>query len=492
MTTEGDNPAAWDLVVIGGGTAGLLGARTAARLGARVLLIEADRPGGDCLWTGCVPSKALVAAASAAAGVRSAARFGIHTGDVRVDYATVRTHISQAIAAVAPADSIQTLQTQGICVLSGDATFTGPDNIQIGDETVTFMHALVATGARPISPPIPGLEAADYVTSETIWDLTELPERLVVVGGGSIGCELSQAFARLGSQVTVVEEGGRVLPREDPEASAVVAAALERDGVRTLTGNPVVEISPGHIVLRDGQTLEFDTVLMAVGRAPRTRGLGLEHAGVNLDARGFIVVDAHLRTSNSRIWAAGDVTGYPQFTHVAGVHGATAASNAVLGIRRKAHLTGLPRVTFTQPELAAVGADTGQPPRGHRVVTSDHSILDRAIADSDTAGFAKLVVDRRGRIVGATVVGPRAGETIGELALAVKQNVRISDLAATMHPYPTYNDAVWNAATEDYFEALERPSTQAVLGTWMSLGKWSSSRWRRLKSHLPGRTAHRG
>jgi pyruvate/2-oxoglutarate dehydrogenase complex dihydrolipoamide dehydrogenase (E3) component len=257
-------------------------------------------------------------------------------------------------------------------------------------------------------------------------------------------------------------------------------------------GSPVVEVSPDRLFLDDGQSLEFDTLLVAVGRTPRTRGLGLAPAGVATDTNGFIDVDSQLRTSNPRVWAAGDVTAHPQFTHVAGVHGATAASNALLGLRRKVDLARLPRVTFTQPELAAVGVSTHQISRRHRLVTWDHSQLDRAVTDDDTAGFARLVADRRGRIVGATVVGPRAGETLGELALAISQNLRISDLAATMHPYPTYNDAVWNAATEDYFESLSKATTQAMLGRWIGLGRWLGSRNPRLRSRRPGRTTRHG
>ncbi len=473
----------WDLVVVGGGTAGLLGAKTATRLGARVLLIEGNRTGGDCLWTGCVPSKALIAAASAAAGVRRAEGLGIKTGEVTIDFAAIQSHIAQAIATIAPTDSIPALQSAGIEVRRGQARFSTPNTLHIhpaeeslgraeespgrAEESLTFRHALIATGAGPTVPPIPGLAAVKHFTSDTIWNLTELPKRLVIIGGGSIGCELGQAFARLGSLVTMVEQGSRILPQEDPWAALVVGAALKADGVRLLHNQPVVEATASHLVLADGDRVEFDVLLLAVGRTPRTAGLGLAAAGVRLDEGGHVVVDDLLRTTNPQIWAAGDVTGHPKFTHVAGVHGALAASNALLGIRRKADLTRLPRVTFTHPEIATVGMSTDKVPRGHRVLHADHADLDRAIADAETAGFTKLVVNKQGHLTGATVVGPRAGETIGEVALAVTHRLKASDLAATMHPYPTYNDAVWNAAVADYFAGLDKPFNRAILRRWL-------------------------
>ena len=471
LDTPDLTPQNWDLLVVGGGTAGIVGAKTAASFGARVLLVERDRTGGDCLWTGCVPSKSLLAAAAAAADARTAARFGVHTGDVRVDFTQVMAHVRSAIAAIAPTDSVEALEAAGVHILTGNLTFTGAHSADIanaGNRSVTFSQALVATGAAPTIPPIDGLASAGALTSDTIWDLTSLPERLLVLGGGSIGCELGQAFARLGSQVTIVEGTDRVLPWEDAAASAVVAAVLTPEGVRVLTGVPVAAVEAtaapgegGRMRLQDGSHVDYDELLVAVGRAPRTAGMGLAAAGVEVDQRGFVVVDKYLRTTNRHIWAAGDLTGHPQFTHTAGVHGSLAASNATLGLRRSVDTTTIPRVTFTHPEVAAVGVSTDQAHTRDDLTLLEWSNehLDRAVIEGATGGFTRLVVDAKGRIVGATVVGPRAGETLGELTLAIRHGLRTRDLAGTTHPYPTYNDGPWNAAIVDVRLRLNRPGT---------------------------------
>lgn len=445
----------WDLLVVGGGSAGLVGARVAASFGASVLLVERERTGGECLWTGCVPSKALLAAAAAAAGARDAARFGVDVGDVRVDAARVMAHVKGVIAAIAPVDSPAALRADGVAVASGSLRFTGRHSAAVDGMPVPFRQALVATGAAPAVPPIPGLAEARPLTSGTVWDLHALPRRLVVLGGGTIGCELGQAFARLGSAVTLVEAADRLLGPEDPDAAALVTDALLRDGVEVVTGAPVVAASDGGVVLDGGRRVDGDVLLVALGRWPRTAGLGLDAAGVEVDGRGHVVVDAALRTANPRVWAAGEVTGHPAFTHVAGVHAATAAANAVLGLRRTAQVDALPRVTYTAPEVAAVGLPADAP--DVTVRTWRHAEVDRAVADGRTAGFARLVLDGRGRVVGATVVGPRAGETLAELTLAVRRGLRARDLAGTVHPYPTYGDGPWNAAIAEARARLAAP-----------------------------------
>lgn len=470
----------WDLVVVGGGTAGIVAARTAAHLGARVLLVERDRTGGDCLWTGCVPSKALLASAAAVASAHSASRLGVTVGQVHVDFARVMAHVREAIAHIAPVDSVESLQGAGVTVLAGDALFTGTDTLAVDGRPVRFSQALLATGAVPAVPPVPGLAEATYLTSETIWDLQALPRDLVVLGGGSISCELAQAFARLGSDVTIVEGAPRILPSEDDDAARLVHEALRLDGIRVLTGHRVDAVVPGaggsgHLELDDASEVPYGCLLVAVGRSPRTRDLGLDAAGVDLDEDGFVVVDEMLRTSNRRVWAAGDLTGHPQFTHVAGVHGSLAASNAVLGVRRKVALTAVPRVTFTDPEVAAVGLPTSPAPARTRTLHWRHTHVDRAVAEGDVAGFARLVADRRGRIVGATVVGPRAGETIGELTMAVKLGLRTRDLTGVIHPYPTYNDGPWNAAIADVQSLLEAPAARAAAGALVRFRRWRTA-----------------
>lgn len=482
--------APWDLLVVGGGTAGIVSAKTAAGFGARVLLVERERTGGDCLWTGCVPSKALLAAASVAAHARSGARLGIDVAGVSVDFAKVMEHVHASIRTIEPVDSPGALEAAGVHVEAGDLTFTGPNSATVDGRPVEFAQAIVCTGSSPVVPPIPGLDEAQPLTSDTVWDLDTLPGRLAVLGGGNIGCELGQAFARLGSEVTIVESAPRLLPREDPQAAELVAAALERDGVSLLTGAPVVMVKSvpdsGVLVLDDGSQIAFDRLLVSVGRRPRTRGLGLDRAGVELDDRGYVRVDARLRTTNPNIWAAGDVTGHAQFTHTAGVHGSLAASNAVLGLRRRVDTTTVPRVTFTDPEVAAVGlgADSASD-AGLHVVVRDHAHLDRAIVESDVRGFTKLVVDAKGRILGATVVGPRAGETLGELTLAVRHGMRTRNLAGTTHAYPTYSDGVWNTTVDDVQSRLRRPGMTRVIKV-LSTGRrrWvrSSVRRRRVQA----------
>jgi len=454
-TDRAPRDGVWDLLAIGGGTAGLVGARTAASFGASVLMVERDRPGGDCLWTGCVPSKALLAAASAAADARGAGRLGVHVDGVRVAFGEVMAHVRGAIATIEPVDSPEAMRAAGVAYMAGTATFTGPASAEIDGVPVRFRQALVATGSDPAVPPIPGLADADPLTSDSVWDLTERPDRLVVLGGGTIGCELGQAFARLGSTVTIVEALDRLMTNEEPDAARLVTEALTGDGATVLTGTPVTAVEGADVVLGDGRRIVADRVLVAVGRRPDTRGLGLDSAGVATTDRGFVTVDAHLRTSNPRIWAAGDVTGHPQFTHVAGVHGSTAASNAVLGLWRAAEVTAIPRVTFTSPEVAAVGLPAGS--AGTTTRTRHHDEVDRAITEGRAAGYSRLVLDRRGRVVGATVVGPRAGETLAELTLAVRRGLRARDLAGVMHPYPTWGDGPWNAAVAEVRDQLAGP-----------------------------------
>lgn len=447
-----------DLLVVGGGSAGLVAARTAASFGASVLLVERDRPGGDCLWRGCVPSKALLAAADTAAAARDAGRFGIATGAVRVDFPAVMAHVRSAVATIAPADSPEAVRAAGAEHRTGTARFTGPGTAEVDGVPVRFRRALVATGSAPSPLGLPVTGAAPAVLStDTVWDLTALPDRLVVLGGGPVGCELGQAFARLGSRVTVVEAADRLLPGEDPDASALLAAALRSDGVDVRTGTRARALRPGRVELDDGRAVEADTVLGALGRRPRTAGLGLETLGVALTGSGAVAVDAHLRTSNPAVLAAGDVTDHPRFTHVAGTHGSLAASNAVLGLRRRVDPV-VPRVTFTAPEVASVGASTG-----HTVRTRWHHDVDRAVTDAGTAGFSRLVLDRRGRVTGATVVGPRAGEVLAELTLAVRRGLRATDIAGTTHPYPTWGDGPWNAAVADVRARLATRPARALL-----------------------------
>ncbi|MEU4626544.1 FAD-dependent oxidoreductase [Actinoplanes sp. NPDC023801] len=472
--------AGWDLLVIGGGTAGLVAAKTAAGFGARVLMVERERTGGDCLWTGCVPSKALLHVAHTAAAARRAASFGIHTGAVRVDFAQVMAHVRAAIAAIEPVDSPATLRDAGVRVTHGTARLLSATTADVGGVTVAFRQALLATGSAPVVPPIDGLAQSSPLTSDTIWTLEALPERLLIIGGGSIGCELGQAFARLGARVSIVQSHPRLLMREDPDAATILTDALAADGVSIHTGTTVTRIRPAPAgwgaELADGTEIGFDRVLVAAGRRPRTTDLGLDMAGVGLDERGYVRVDALLRTSNRRIFAAGDVTGHPQFTHTAGVHGSVAAGNAILGLRRRADVSTTPRVTYTQPEVAAFGISAAQAPsRGLTVRTVPHADVDRAVTDGDTAGFTRLILDGRTRVVGASIVGPRAGESLAEVVLAARQGLRASAVAGATHAYPTYADGVWKAAIEQVQHQLRAPAAQRVIAALAGLRRrWTS------------------
>ncbi|KUL35481.1 dihydrolipoyl dehydrogenase family protein [Streptomyces regalis] len=462
--------SAYDLVVIGGGSAGLTAARTAGRFGARVLLVERDRLGGDCLWTGCVPSKALLHVAAEVQAARRAGAYGLAADSGPADLAAVMGHVKGAIAAIEPHDSAEELQPLGVEVAYGPAVFTGPRTLTAGEREVTFRYAVIATGSAPALVPVPGLAEADPLTSDSVWDLTELPGRLVVLGGGPVGCELGQAFARLGSRVTVVEALERLLPREEPRASQVVQERLEAEGVTVVTDYRAEKVADG-MVHGAGGPLPYDVLLAVTGRRANTTGLGLEAAGVKVDERGNVRVDGRLRTSNPRVYAAGDVTGRSAFTHLGGTQGASAAADALLGVRRRIDYAAVPWVTFTDPEVARVGltAETARTRYGSRaqVRTLDHERVDRAVADGRTEGFTTLVLDPRGRIVGATVVAPRAGETIAHLAAAVRLGWTPSQYAKTVHPYPTYADGPWHAALLDVHDRLARH--RSVIGGLMAL-----------------------
>lgn len=460
----------FDLVVLGGGTAGLVAARTAAALRASVAMVERDAaPGGDCLWTGCVPSKTFRAAAATVAEARRAAAYGVELVPGPVDFSAVMAEVRRAVQTIAPVDSVEATTAAGVTVVTGTGRFTGPEEVTVtavdgSVRRLCFNQAVLATGAGPDVPPLPGLAERGYLTSDTVWELTELPARLLVVGGGVTGCELAQAFARLGSTVTVVEPGGRLLGEEDPDASALVEAALTADGVEVRTGRRVEVFNGASAWLDDGARIESDQVLVATGRCSRTADLGLGSVGVALRPNGDVVVDPWLRTTNPRIWAAGDLTGHPRYTHLAGLHAAAVAAHAVLGLRRRASAVPAPRVAFTDPEVAAVGLSAADGrAAGHRVVTLEHRHVDRAVTEGRTDGFTRLILDRRGRLRGAVVVSPRAGETIAEATLAIQQGVSVATLTGSTHPYPGFSDGLWNATIGEYQRSLSRPPTRTAI-----------------------------
>lgn len=464
----------YDLVVIGGGSAGLTGARLAGRLGARTLLAEGGRLGGDCLWTGCVPSKALLHAAAQVRAARDAGRHGVGAADGPADLELVMASVRRAIGVIEPHDSARALAGCGVEVISDNARFTGPRTLEVAGREVRFRYALIATGSAPAFPPVPGLAQVAgnglVLTSDTVWDLEKLPGRLVVLGGGPAGCELGQAFARLGSRVTIVEAAGRLLPREEECASEVLARHLAGEGVTVLAGTQTKRIGDGVVYVGD-RTIAYDKLLVMTGRAPRTAALGLEAARVAADDSGYVVVDSRLRTANRRVYAAGDVTRLSAFTHLAGVQAASAVLHALLGTGRRVGYASVPWVTFTDPEVARVGLTYSQARSRYggraREQTLGHDRVDRAVAEDRAEGFTRLVFGPRGRLAGATVVAPRAGETIAELAAAIRSGATASHLAAMVHPYPTYADGTWLAALAEGDRRMAEPGTKRLVSVLM-------------------------
>lgn len=463
-----------DLVVVGGGAAGLVAAKTAAGLGASVVLVERDRPGGDCLWTGCVPSKALLAAARRAHDMRDAGRLGLRPVTPTVDFPAVMAAVHEAVAALEPPDSPAALKAAGVEVVSGTARFTGPDQLTVDGERLAFRRAVIATGAQPVVPDIPGLTPEVVLTSDTVWDLEALPDPLLVLGGGAVGCELAQAFARLGARVVLVEAAERLLPVESPAASAVLAAALAADGVDVRTGTTLERVAAGGAgvvatlrVDRQSSEVGVQRVLVAVGRRPDVGDLEPGAAGVHVGERGEARVDERLRTANPRVFAAGDVTGGLALTHVAGVQGSIAATNALLGPWRRWDPRAVPWVTYTDPEVARVGLTEDQARAAHgagvRTRRVEHAHLDRAVIEGATAGFSDVVLDRRGRVVGACVVAPRAGEMLAELTALVARRGRLRDLAGVVHPYPGWSDGPWRAALDEVTATTRRPLVRGAL-----------------------------
>lgn len=469
----------YHLVVVGGGTAGLVCAAGAATLGAKVALVERHLLGGDCLNFGCVPSKALLRAARAAAEVRRAATFGVRvSGEVEVDFAAVMQRMRQLRAALAPHDSAQRLAGLGVDVYLGTARFVGRDALRVGEQVLRFGRAVIATGGRPAVPEIPGLAAAGYLTNETVFALTGLPPRLAVVGGGPIGCELAQAFARFGSQVVLVQRGAHVLMREDREAAEFVEQSLRFDGVDVRCRATIEAVSAtdagNRLTLHWGGAAEHitvDAILVAAGRRPNVEDLDLDAAGVKLDARGHVWVDDRLRTTNRRIFAAGDVCSRFQFTHAADGMARLVLRNALFLGRQKASRLVIPWCTYTDPEVARVGLSaTEAEQRNVPVDTIDIPLgrVDRAVLDGQDQGLVRIVL-RRGsdRLLGATIVAAHAGEMIAPLTLAIQHRLGLKRLGEVIHPYPTLCEVLRKAA-DTFQRARLTPAVKKLLACWLA------------------------
>ena len=445
----------YDLIVIGGGSAGLTAARFARQLGLSVAVMEKSRIGGDCTWTGCVPSKALLKAADVAQGMRNAGNYGLPEQRPQIDLEPVMSRVKAVIGRIYHAESPDSLRSEGIDVVIGRARFQDSRTIAVDGRELTARRFLICTGASPAVPPIPGIETVGYLTYETVWDLAVLPGRLAIVGAGPVGCELAQAFNRFGSSVTLVEAGDRVLPQDDPETSDVIGRVLAGEGVDVRVGNGLAsaeKVPDGvRLSLAGGGQVEAEAVLLSVGRRANLEGLHLESAGVAHDHRG-ITVTPHLRTNQRNIYAAGDCIGGYQFTHYAAYQGFVAVRNAFLPLNQRAVLPYVPWATFTDPEAAQVGLTEAQARERHGAsVTAGRfplSKVDRAATDGATDGFIKLVYRPNGRLLGATVVAPHAGEMIHEFAVALDRRLKLADLARTIHVYPTYGTGVQQLATD--------------------------------------------
>jgi pyruvate/2-oxoglutarate dehydrogenase complex dihydrolipoamide dehydrogenase (E3) component len=446
----------YNLIVIGAGSAGLVSAYVAAAGRARVALIEQQRMGGDCLNTGCVPSKALIRSAALLADARDSRRYGIRRMDAQVDFREVMDRVQDTIRQVAPHDSVERYAALGVDCIAGRAQVLSPWEVDVDGRRLSARELIIATGARPTVPTLPGLESVPYLTSDTVWDLREAPGRLLVLGGGPVGCELAQAFARLGCTVTVVQKGARLLPREDADASAEVEAAFAAEGIAVHTGHRAVRVEPGdgvqcaHLVCASGDgevRIPFDRLLLALGRTPNTRGFGLETLDLRVEPGGTLTADAFMRTSVPTIRVCGDVAGPYQFTHVASHQAWHAAVNALLAPwwSFRTSYAVVPWCTFTDPEVARVGlseAEARERSVAFEATRFPMDDLDRAIADSDTRGYVKvLTVPGRDRILGATVVGRHAGETIAPFVLAMRHGLGLGKLLSTIHVYPTRMEA---------------------------------------------------
>jgi pyruvate/2-oxoglutarate dehydrogenase complex dihydrolipoamide dehydrogenase (E3) component len=453
-------PNAFDLIAIGGGTAGLITASGSAGLGASVGLIERHRMGGECLWNGCVPSKALIAAARAAHSIRSAERFGVTAGAPIVDMDRVREWVRGVQDTIAPNDSPERYRGLGVHVVEGEARLVDARTVEVNGTQLRARRIVLATGTRPAVPPIPGLADVNFLTNESVFDLNALPPRLLVIGGGPIGAELAQAFARLGSTVQVIEALPTFFAREDPDIAAVIHERLLAEGIAIHLGTKATAVRQDvtgitvSVTGADGVSRELvgDALLVAVGRTPNIERLGLDAVGVRTD-RGGIVVDKTLQTTVPGIYAAGDiVSGAPKFTHAADYMSRTVIRNALFPGSSATDYSAIPWVTYTEPEVAHIGLTEAEARSRYGntigVWSRPFAHVDRAIADGDTHGLVKIITAANGRVIGGHIVGPHAGEMIGELTIAVKLKLTVGQLGGVIHPYPTTAEAIRQAAEQ--------------------------------------------
>lgn len=468
----------YNLVVIGAGTAGLVCAAGAAILGGRVALIERHLMGGDCLNTGCVPSKAVIRASRVAAEIRDAHKFGaLVPAGFRIEFAAVMERMRRVRSDISHHDSAERFRKFGADIFLGDARFLGRDLVEVGGKRLRFKKAVIATGARPAVPPIDGLTQAGFLTSETVFNLTERPNRLLVIGGGPVGCELAQAFCRLGSEVTIVQANPQFLTREDRDAADLLAGALNRDGVGIrLNTNVLRVVKSGKekvVHLETGgkaYVIAVDEILVGVGRAPNVEGLNLDAVSVKYDAHGVVVND-YLQTTNPRIFAAGDVCMPFKFTHAADAAARIVIQNSLFLGRKKLSSLTIPWCTYTDPEIAHVGLyERDAEKRGIRLETFVVQLrdVDRALTDGEDEGFVKIHVKKgTDKILGATIVAKHAGDIISEITTAIDGNIGLKKIAGIIHPYPTKAEAIKQAADE-YNRTRLTPTLKRVISTWLA------------------------
>lgn len=472
----------YNLVVIGAGTAGLVTAAGAAMLGAKTALVEAHLMGGDCTNVGCVPSKAMIRSARAVQDVREAHRYGVQVPEgVQVDFARVMKRLRQVRAEISANDSAQHIRDEyGVDIFFGKAAFSGPDTIAVGDQQLRFRKAAIATGSNPVQLPIEGLEEAGYLTNETVFTLTECPPRLAVIGGGYIGCELAQTFRRLGSEVTLLQRGDRILKKSDRDVSDLMQRVFTKEGIDLKLHSQAqrIERHGNEKVIHYQQGDEWhrvvvDEILLGVGRAPNIQGLNLEKVGVEADPKQGICINDYLQTTNPRIYAVGDCCMNWKFTHAADAAARILIQNALFAVfgigRRKLSKLIIPWCTYTDPEVAHVGmpASAIAQRKDVRTFTLSLSEVDRAITDGETDGFARIHLEaNRDRILGATVVARHAGEMINEITLAMEKNLGLGAIASVIHPYPTQAEVIRKVADE-YSLSRFTPFIKKLTRTWM-------------------------
>ena len=462
-----------DICVIGAGSGGLSVAAAAAAFGVDVVLIEKGKMGGDCLNYGCVPSKAIIAAGKAAATFRSSEKFGVGAQEPEIDFSKVNSHVHDVIATIAPHDSVERFEGLGVNVIQGAGEFISADTVRVGEQLIKARRFVVATGSSAAVPPIPGIENTPYLTNENLFELNERPEHLIIIGAGPIGMEMAQAHRRLGSRVTVIE-ALRPLAVTDPEHAAQVIQKMEAEGVEIFADTKVNSVTPTDAGVKvtikvDDEaegTVEGTHLLIAAGRAPNVSSLGLEAAGIEFTRKG-IKTDDGLRTTNRKVYAIGDVAGGAQFTHAAGAHASLVIRSILFRMPINHNSITMPAVTYTEPEIGQVGLSEQQAREQLgdklKVLTAEFSGNDRALAEGKGKGQVKLLANSKGQLVGASIVGPGAGEQIGLLTLMISQKLKVGALLGVVFPYPTLNEAIRRAALTYYAEAPKNPWVRRIL-----------------------------